>query len=135
MPRETLKFSRNPEIDKDTKRKEIIKQLNIPNIIGVYANLSPEWQTDKKLALAVMNRDGLALKYASAKLQDDPEVVVAAVANTRHAFSFASQKMQAQREKIMALVHQKLSDNRGEVIEGLRGKENESSIEKESKAA
>ncbi len=122
MPKgEVLEFSEGlEEQNKTIEREEILKKLNVPNIIEVYANLSLIWRADKRLALAVIIRDGLALHYASAELQNDPEVVEAAVANTELAWPFASNDMQARRFEIMARIESKLKSGRAERITELQ---------------
>lgn len=121
MPAEILEFEEGfNKRNIDLEREKILKLLNVPNVIGVYANLSPEWRADKELALAVMSRDGLALQYASAELQNNLEVVEAAVTNTKLAWPLASREMQNQRQEIMARVEKNLKDNRNEAIAGLK---------------
>lgn len=70
----------------------------------IFPCLEECWRGDKDVALAAMIKDGSALEFASARLQDDREVVMAAVKKYGIALKFASARLQSDREVVEAAV-------------------------------
>ena len=59
---------------------------------------------DKKMVLAAVFQDGMALEYAAEELRADREVVLAAVSENGLAVNFAAKELRADREVVMAVV-------------------------------
>eukprot|EP00913_Durusdinium_trenchii_P019625 g18449.t1 len=59
----------------------------------------------KDLILQAVKSNGIALQYASPRLQDDLEVVLEAVAQSGHALEFASTTLRQERRVVLAAVH------------------------------
>jgi len=137
MAKETLKFESNLEkTNRDEEREKIMKEIHIPNVIGEFQYLSPEWRGDRELALFVVKRDGLALNFVSPELQDDPEVVLAAVTNAELAWNFAYPDMEAEEreelhKKIIEQVRENLEVGRREVVAELLEQEKSENPERE----
>ena len=62
------------------------------------------YESDREVVLAAVQRDGRALKYASAELQADREVVLAAVRQNGRALGYASVELQADRDFVLAAI-------------------------------
>src|SRR5690606_29335795 len=60
---------------------------------------------DKELALQAVRRNGIALEFVSANLQDDDEVVAAALKQNRRAFAFASERVRSDRKLVDEILH------------------------------
>ena len=67
---------------------------------------SPRLQNDKQIVLAAVRQNGLALQFASASLQDDKEVVLAAVRQNGFALNSASSKLRQDQEVVLAALQQ-----------------------------
>ena len=61
---------------------------------------------EKSEMLARVNKDGCALKHASAKLQGDREIVLAAVRQSGWALEYASDECKGDREIVLEAVSQ-----------------------------
>ena len=67
---------------------------------------SAEFQRDKDLAVAAVKQNGLALQYVAPELQANEEVVLAAVRQDGAALQWAAPELQANKEIVLAAVRQ-----------------------------
>ena len=67
-----------------------MEAVTIRYIIYIYYRYSEELKGDKRIVLAVVNRNRCALEYASDELTGDREVVLAAVSQSGCALEDAS---------------------------------------------
>ena len=61
-------------------------------------------RTDRDIVLAAVQKQGIALKYASEALKADREIVLAAVKNNGYALQYASEDHKADREIVQAAI-------------------------------
>ena len=61
-------------------------------------------RTDRNIVLAAVQKQGIALKYASEALKADREIVLAAVKNNGYALQYASEDHKADREIVQAAI-------------------------------
>ena len=61
----------------------------------------PHRKDDRLIALAAVNQDGLALRYASDRLKNDRDIVLAAVSQDGYALHYASEVLKNDREVVI----------------------------------
>lgn len=69
---------------------------------GYDLNMCPMFQSDRKIVLAAVEANGMALQYAAKSLQADKEIVLAAVTRDAFALKYADKSMKADREVVLA---------------------------------
>mmetsp|Transcript_9581 Transcript_9581/g.21388 ORF Transcript_9581/g.21388 Transcript_9581/m.21388 type:complete len:200 (-) Transcript_9581:141-740(-) len=67
-----------------------------------YAEALGELRKDRQMVLAAVNRNGIALKFASIDLQADRDVALAAVSQNGLALKFVANTLRADREVVLA---------------------------------
>merc|ERR1719203_2763196 len=67
-----------------------------------YKRLPEHVRDDREITLAAVAKNGLALRYASAKLREDRDVVLAAIAQNASALQYAPAVLQADRDFVLA---------------------------------
>ena len=82
-------------------------RVNDWTISNLFNYVSKELQDDKEITMAVIKKDGSALKHASKKLKNNREVVIAAVEKNAYALKYVSKELQADKEVVMAAVKQR----------------------------
>lgn len=91
-----MKRKSNEPKENTTKKQKLEGSLSEENHREVEQKVVPEEivQNNKKIVLENVQKDGLALQYASPDLKNDPDVVKASIHNNELAFKYASVTLQ-----------------------------------------
>ena len=84
-------------------RKQVLRLIRKDGNCLAHAD---KFNGDKAMVLMAVNNVGLALRYASEELRNDPEIVRAAITRNGYALEFASDAIKADKMMVMLAVQE-----------------------------